>query len=160
MIERVQERFDLKPERLIADTSYGTASILGWMIEEKGIEPHIPVFDKSGRKAGKALRCNWRPFKNARTFINKDSTIRYRARVHDCAACPLKPQCCPNSTVRKVVRSVHETARDIARNVATTVSINVHVMHAARSRCSSPISSPSSSWAVLDFMASTGPGMN
>jgi hypothetical protein len=35
MVDRVEERFDLKPQRLIADTAYGTASMLGWMVEEK-----------------------------------------------------------------------------------------------------------------------------
>ena len=41
MIERVEERFDLKPERLIGDTNYGTAAMLGWMVDEKQIEPHM-----------------------------------------------------------------------------------------------------------------------
>jgi hypothetical protein len=34
MIDRVEERFNLKPERVIADTAYGTAPMLGWMVEE------------------------------------------------------------------------------------------------------------------------------
>jgi hypothetical protein len=29
MIERVEDRFDLKPDRLIGDTNYGNAAILG-----------------------------------------------------------------------------------------------------------------------------------
>ena len=41
MINRVEERFDLKPDRLIGDTNYGTAEILGWMVNEKNIEPHV-----------------------------------------------------------------------------------------------------------------------
>lgn len=52
MVDRVEIRFDLKPQRLIADTAYGTAPMLGWMVEEKAIEPHIPVFDKTERKDG------------------------------------------------------------------------------------------------------------
>jgi len=47
MIDRVDERFGLYSEKLAADTAYGTAEILGWLVYEKGIEPHIPVFDKS-----------------------------------------------------------------------------------------------------------------
>jgi hypothetical protein len=27
--------------RLIGDTNYGTAAILGWMVDEKEIEPHV-----------------------------------------------------------------------------------------------------------------------
>lgn len=37
MIYRVEERFAFKPQRLAGDTAYGTAPMLGWMIEEKAI---------------------------------------------------------------------------------------------------------------------------
>ena len=49
MIERTKDRFDLYPERLAADSGYGSAEMLGWLVDERGIEPHIPVFDKSAR---------------------------------------------------------------------------------------------------------------
>jgi hypothetical protein len=49
MIERTHDRFDLWPERLIADTGYGSAEMLNWLVNDRGIEPHIPVFDKSKR---------------------------------------------------------------------------------------------------------------
>src|SRR5207244_13648536 len=49
MIERVETRFDLKPQRLIGDTNYGTAEILGWMVDKKQIEPHVSVWDKTQR---------------------------------------------------------------------------------------------------------------
>nr|ART36161.1 B288 [uncultured bacterium] len=52
MIERTQDRFDLWPARLAADTAYGSAENLAWLVDEKGIEPHIPVFDKSARRDG------------------------------------------------------------------------------------------------------------
>jgi hypothetical protein len=52
MIERTEERFDLKPERLAADTAYGSAANLNWLVNEKGISPHIPVIDKSKREDG------------------------------------------------------------------------------------------------------------
>ena len=32
MIERTEERLDLKPDRLIADTAYGTGKFLGWLV--------------------------------------------------------------------------------------------------------------------------------
>jgi hypothetical protein len=47
MIERSLEHFDLDPERLIGDTAYGSAEMLNWLVHDRGIEPHIPVFDKS-----------------------------------------------------------------------------------------------------------------
>jgi len=49
MIDRVQERFDLKPSRLIGDMAYGAAELLGWMVHEKAIDPHVPVWDKTQR---------------------------------------------------------------------------------------------------------------
>ena len=52
MIDRTAERFELKPKRLIADTAYGTGRFLGWLVKEKRITPHIPVWDKSQRDDG------------------------------------------------------------------------------------------------------------
>jgi hypothetical protein len=52
MIDRAWERFGLWPERLSADTAYGSAENLAWLVHERGIEPHIPVFDKSQRSDG------------------------------------------------------------------------------------------------------------
>jgi transposase len=49
MIERSLAHFDLDPERLIGDTAYGSAEMLNWLVHDRGIEPHIPVFDKSKR---------------------------------------------------------------------------------------------------------------
>ena len=50
MIDRVEERFGLYPEKLAADRAYGSAEMLGWLVHERGIEPHIPVFDKSAHR--------------------------------------------------------------------------------------------------------------
>src|SRR6478735_5557426 len=52
MIERTQERFDIKPERLAGDTAYGSGANLNWLIKDKDIAPHIPVIDKSKREDG------------------------------------------------------------------------------------------------------------
>lgn len=136
MIERVEEYFDITPDRLIGDTAYGTAPMLAWMVEEKDIEPHVPVWDKTERKndslsstdfqwneeaqeyrcpSGHALRSEWRPFKNQRSHVTKASTIIFRSRQTDCEKCPMKERCCPNTPVRKIARSFHEAARDVAR---------------------------------------------
>jgi Transposase DDE domain len=48
MIERAVERFALAPDYLAADVAYGTGAMLGWLVE-RGIDPHIPVWDKSKR---------------------------------------------------------------------------------------------------------------
>ena len=49
MIERTEERFGFKPERLAADTAYGSAPTLNWLVNEKGIAPHIPVIQVQAR---------------------------------------------------------------------------------------------------------------
>src|SRR6187431_1087445 len=59
MIDRTMDRFGLYPERLIADSAYGSAPMLGWLVEERGIEPHIPVVDKSGRSDGTLERADF-----------------------------------------------------------------------------------------------------
>ena len=46
MINRSMERFDLYPARLLADSAYGSAQMLGWLVYEQGIEPHVTVFDR------------------------------------------------------------------------------------------------------------------
>ena len=144
MIDRTMDRFGLYPERLIADSAYGSAPMLGWLVEERGIEPHIPVFDKSGRSdgtleradfaydrhadvyvcpAGKTLRQFHRPpdaYATPRSGVDAEGMMRYRASKRDCDVCPLKPRCCPGQPQRKIMRSIHEGARDLAREIATT----------------------------------------
>jgi transposase len=141
MIERSLERFDLYPERLIGDTAYGSAEMLNWLVDDRGIEPHIPVFDKSRRSddtfsrddfaydyvtdtyrcpGGKTLRRYRRQFALPRAGVMKDNSLRYRASKRDCELCPLKPRCCPNAPARKVPRSIYEGARDLARDIAKT----------------------------------------
>ena len=44
IIDRVEAQFDIKPERLIGDTAYGTAPMQAWMVEEKNIESHLQRF--------------------------------------------------------------------------------------------------------------------
>ncbi|MEH2519559.1 IS5 family transposase [Bradyrhizobium sp. AZCC 1610] len=61
VIERTEERFGLKPDRLAADTAYGAAPMLNWLVEEKGIAPHIPVNDTSERDDGTFSRGDFHP---------------------------------------------------------------------------------------------------
>src|SRR6266571_5182026 len=70
--------------------------------------------------ARRAMYCavNGAPFKNLRTHITKADTIIYRSSQADCANCPMKARCCPNTPTRKIARSVHESARDVARQIA------------------------------------------
>jgi hypothetical protein len=141
MVDRVQETFGLYPERFVGDGAYGNAETLGWLVHEKGIEPHVPVLDKSARQdgtfsrddfrfepeedrylcpGGKELLSNRRAFQTIRPRIKDDDTVRYRAAKSDCEGCPLKARCCPNAPARKITRSIHEGARDLARDIAKT----------------------------------------
>ncbi len=52
MIERTADRFGLKPDRLAADTAYGSAEMLNWLVKEREIAPYVPVIDKSARRDG------------------------------------------------------------------------------------------------------------
>jgi hypothetical protein len=49
MIERAEE-LGRKPKRLVGDTAYGPPRMMNWK-SNKGIGPHIPVFDKSKRRS-------------------------------------------------------------------------------------------------------------
>ena len=141
MIDRVEGRFEFKPGRLIGDTAYGTAEMLGWMVDEKDIEPHVPLFEKGERRDGTFSRSDFvfdadadnytcpggkqllryrRKFKKPRTGVTKANTILYRASQKDCTGCALKARCCPRVLARKVMRTVHEAARDVARRIRET----------------------------------------
>ena len=141
MIDRTEACFGLKPQRLTGDTAYGSAEILGWMVEQKKIAPHVALWDKGERTdgtfsrsdftfdpasnsytcpAGKLLVQYRRRFTQPRTGITKAEMRIYRASRKDCAACPLKEKCCPGQPQRKVLRSVHEAARDVVRSLKNT----------------------------------------
>jgi hypothetical protein len=55
MIDRTEQRLGLKPQRLAADSAYGSAPTLNWIVNEKQIAPHIPVIDKSMREHSLAV---------------------------------------------------------------------------------------------------------
>jgi transposase len=132
MIERAKERFNLYPKRLLGDSAYGSAEMLGWLVHEHGIEPHVTVFDKSARKDGTFSREDFqydpvgevyvcpggKTLTTTGTRVNDGATLLYRASKIDCDACALKPRCCPKEAARKVPRSIHEGARDMARAIA------------------------------------------
>ena len=132
MIERTQDRFGLWPERLAADSAYGSADNLAWLVHDRGIEPHIPVFDKSERKdgtfertdftydhrrdlytcpGGKELRQRQKTYRMPRPLVDENGLMRYRASKLDCDACSLKPRCCPNAPARKILRSTRGRPR-------------------------------------------------
>jgi hypothetical protein len=131
MVERVERRFDLKPDRLAADTAYGAARMLKWLMD-RGITPHIPVWDKSARPDGKFSRADF-VFDRKRNIytcpggkpltstgnVDQGQVLYYRARKGDCSECRLRPRC-TTGPVRKVTRDVDEDVRDYVRALAGT----------------------------------------
>jgi transposase len=133
MIERADARFELYPERLAGDSAYGSGEMLEWLVHERGIEPHVPVFDKSKRSDGSFSRddftydhqgdvyfCPGGKMLTCKGTVVNDNQLLYRASKYDCDACSLKPRCCPKEPARKVPRSIYEGARDMARDIAKT----------------------------------------
>jgi hypothetical protein len=143
MIKRTERQFDLKPDRLAADTAYGTGKFLGWLVDT-GITPHIPVWENGKREDGTFSRSDFTFDKDKNEYtcpagkvlrttgrVHDGGMIRYRASKFDCDLCPLKPKCCPNMPARQVPRDVHEEARDCARALMGTKGTEF--------RCSSPM---------------------
>jgi transposase len=141
MLERTEDRFGLKPDYLTADSAYGSAESLAWLVKQKKITPHIPVFDKSTRTDGTFSRADFtfdperdrytcpagkelvqfrRTYATPRTGVTAEGTRLYRASKRDCDVCDLKSRCCPNAAARKIPRDLNENARDVARALAST----------------------------------------
>jgi len=123
MIERTEERFDLKPDHVAGDVAYGTGEMLGWLVD-RGIDPHIPVWDKSKRDGGTFSREDFaydkerdlyicpggKKLKTSGTVLD-GNTIKYIAKKSDCTSCPLIPRCTTGSA-RRLQRDVNQEARD------------------------------------------------
>ncbi len=132
MIERVAERFALKPDRVAGDVAYGTGKMLAWLIKRE-IAPHIPVRDNAQRDDGTFSRTDFAYDSERDVYICPEgktlhttgrvvsgNTLYYRARKHDCQNCPLKDRCCPKAPARRLPRDVNEEARDHARALMGT----------------------------------------
>jgi transposase len=131
MVDRVERRFDLRPQRLAGDTVYGAVSLLKWLVD-RNITPHVPVWDKSARSDGTFSRADF-VFDQERNVyvcpsgaeltstgnIDQGHIVYYRANKKDCSACLLKPQC-TTAAMRKVTRDINEDVRDRVRALADT----------------------------------------
>ena len=141
MIERTETRFGIKPDSLVADSAYGSAESLDWLVNQKAIKPFIPVLDRSSRTDGTFSRNDFafdpehdrftcpagqelvqfrRVYSPPSSGVSPNGLRAYRASKLDCDACELKPRCCPGPEARKAPRHIHEDARDQARALAST----------------------------------------
>jgi hypothetical protein len=132
MVARVARRFALKPKRLAADTAYGSAATLKRLVEH-GIEPHIPVIDKSQRNDGTFSRADFTYDRSRDLYscpggkelkttgrVHDGRTRLYRASKSDCGPCAMKQRCCPNTPHRRVPRDIDEEVRERVRALADT----------------------------------------
>jgi transposase len=131
MLIRTEECFGLRPDRLAADTAYGSGLMIGWLMR-RGITPHIPILDREHQTRGLFTRADFSfdPERNlfvcpgGKTLTNSglvrpDGTMPYRASTKDCRACALKAQCTTGAK-RIVTRNVFEAEREFVRSLKDT----------------------------------------
>ncbi len=139
-LNRVKDKFDVHPERLIADTACGSGPMLDWLVTRK-IAPHIPVIDKAGRPDGRWSRADFewdaennqyicpegealKQFRRNYSDPNRGPTgkgiAKYQALKHTCQTCPSKMKCCPKADARMITRGEHEDATDVTRAIRKT----------------------------------------
>ena len=133
MIKRTDERFGLKPSRLAGDVAYGTGKLLGWLVDDQDITPHIPVWDRNTVVGqDKFTQTDFAYDKDRDVYVcpngkvltttgkaHDGRTLKYMARKSDCGECPLKPRCTTGSE-RRIRRDVNEAARDHVRALMDT----------------------------------------
>ena len=119
MLDRTEQRLDLKPDWLTADTAYGTGKLLAWLLG-KGITPHIPVWERYPSSDGMFSRgeftfdaerdvyvCpNGKLLRTSGTV--HDSRVRnYLSQPQECRTCTLK-QRCTRASFKKIARDIYE----------------------------------------------------
>lgn len=84
MLERVEKRFGLKPERLIGDTAYRTALMLSWLVEQtrarRYVEPRTLYLDTTHDR----YECRLANASRARVGLTSERMLLYRASKFDC----------------------------------------------------------------------------
>ena len=162
MLDRTAEQFDVAPSRLVADAGYGSAEMIGWLVDERGIEPHVKLTDKSERTDDalsrsdfvfdaetntyvcpgcKELKKYHRSFSKPRDGVTKEGTIIYFARKHAVRSSPSAARTRPHARSRGRSTKLLATRRAQLPRPRPTLS---HAANERRSRCSSPTSSESS----------------
>jgi Transposase DDE domain len=131
MIERTEQRLDLRPDWLTADTAYGTGKMLAWLLG-KSITPHIPVWERYPSSGGMFSRGEFTYDAERDVYVCPNGKLlRTSGTVHDgrarnylsqpqeCRACTLK-QRCTRAPFKKIARDINEDARNHARSLKGT----------------------------------------
>ena len=132
MIERTEDRFGLKPDRIAGDVAYGTGEMLGWLVKRK-IDPHVPVWGRTQVAAdGKYVRADFTYDKERDLYlcpggkelktsgtVHDGTTLKYIAKRSDCGECPLKPEG-TTGRERRLSRDINQEARDYTQALMET----------------------------------------
>jgi transposase len=131
MIDRTETAFGLRPQRLAADTAYGTGRLIAWLLD-RAIAPHIPVWERYPPADGMFSRSdfaydgerdvyicpNGRLLKTTGTI--HDGRVRnYLSHPGECGVCAFKERC-TRAPFKKIARDINEDARDYARSLKGT----------------------------------------
>src|SRR5215469_280541 len=131
MIKRTDERLELKPERLAADTAYGTGRLIAWLLD-RAIAPHIPVWERYPPADGMFSRSDFAYDAERDAYICPNgSLLKTTGTIHDgrvrnylshpgeCRVCTFKERC-TRAPFKKIARDINEDARDYARSLKGT----------------------------------------
>jgi hypothetical protein len=84
MVDRVERRFDLRPQRLAGEAVYGAVRLLKWLVD-RNITPHVAVWDKSARTDGTFSRTDFVFDQQRNIYVcpgGTDQHRQYRSRSH------------------------------------------------------------------------------
>jgi hypothetical protein len=85
MLDRTAERLDVTPSRLVAHAGYGSAEMVGWLVDERGIEPQVKLMDKSERSDGTFSRGNLAYDPEGNIYVRRvGKELAWRARSPAC----------------------------------------------------------------------------
>ena len=125
-LRRVIFRWQVQPERVVADTTYGTVENIR-QLEAMGIRAYVPLPDFDGRTPffGKGrftydaehdeYRCPAGQSLRRRKAKYTEGVVVYQAEAPTCNACPLKAQCTASDRGRQVRRAFDEDCLDRVR---------------------------------------------
>ena len=160
MLDRTSEQFGVTPSRLVADGGYGSAEMVGWLVDERGIEPHVKLMDKAERTdgtlsrsdfafdpernlyvcpGGKELRKYHRAFAKPRDGLTKDGTMVYLRASRNARPARSSPSAARtflHAKSRALFMKPLATRPERSQRPRPTPS---HVANERRSRCSSLI---------------------
>ena len=132
-LRRIQFRWRLRPRRVVADTTYGTAENIG-ALEAAGIRAYVPLPDFEARTpyygtghftyepADDIFRCPAGQPLRRRKAKHTEGVVVYRAEAETCNACALKAACTVSEHGRTVHRSFHAAAVERVRGYHATAA--------------------------------------